>query len=199
MCRMSPARGVCSPVAMRSIRSLPRTTLRRSAASSSFPATGATSSSSACTAWARRCTRGWSAPRRAGSRAGCTRRSAAIRTFCRTWSAACSRTAPTPRSSIASSMRTCRSRRWSRTPPPAWRASSPSAIPGSRCPPSCMAPSGAIRTASICAIRRRWIVWPGSWIGLSSPASRRGPASRAGGARRARCSTRPIARAPSAA
>ena len=41
--------------------------------------------------------------------------------------------------------------------------------------------------------------WPGSWIGLSSPASRRGPASRAGGARRARCSIRPIARAPSAA
>ena len=39
-------------------------------------------------------------------RAACTRRSARTRTCCRTWCAACSRTAPTPASSTASPTRT---------------------------------------------------------------------------------------------
>ena len=49
--------------------------------------------------------RGRSAPTGSTCRAASTRRSARTKTCCRTWCAACSRTAPTPRSSIASSTR----------------------------------------------------------------------------------------------
>ena len=75
------------------------------------------SSSSACTAWARRSMRRWSA------RAGCgacpaasTRRSARTRTSWRTWCGGCSRTAPTPPSSTGWPTRRRRSRRSSAIP-----------------------------------------------------------------------------------
>ena len=54
---------------MPSTPSSPPTTPRRSRASSSSPAGAAISSSSACTAWARRCTRGWA--RRTGRKIPC--------------------------------------------------------------------------------------------------------------------------------
>ena len=105
----------------------------RSAASSSSPATGATSSSSACTAWARRCTRGWSVPTRAVSSVGCTPVGShqdllpyLVRRLLENGANTCS--------STASSMRRCRSRRWSRTcfAAGAHRAQAPSKDPVAR-------------------------------------------------------------------
>ncbi|MEJ0044002.1 MAG: proline dehydrogenase family protein [Rhizomicrobium sp.] len=87
------ARVMLAP-APRSIRNSPPTTPIRSPPSTRWPAGGATSNISACTAWARRCTRStasWAACRRAS-----TRRSAAMRTC---WPISCAaswKTAPTP-------------------------------------------------------------------------------------------------------
>ena len=92
--------------AQRAVRS-PRSTWR--------PA-GACSSSSGCTAWARRSTRRWSAAASSMCPAASTRRSARTRTSSPTWCAACSRTAPTPRSSTAWPTRRRRSRRSSAIP-----------------------------------------------------------------------------------
>ena len=67
--------------------------------------TPGSTSSSACTAWASRCTSRWSArSTRASSagRAASTRRSARTRRCWPTWCAGCWKTAPTPRSSTAS-------------------------------------------------------------------------------------------------
>ena len=71
--------------------------------------TATASSSSACTAWARRCTRRCARPR--ARAAASMRRSARIPTCSPIWCAACSRTAPTRPSSTRSPMRTCRPRR----------------------------------------------------------------------------------------
>ena len=113
------------------------------------------------------------------SPAGSTRRSAAIRTCCPTWCAGCSRTAPTPRSSIASSTRASRSRAWSRTRRSGWRASSPSANPRIPLPPALY---GAERRNSrgidLARSRRSWSGWPERIAadfapGLRRPARRR--------------------------
>ena len=73
---------------------------------------GDSTSSSACTAWASRSTSRWSGRSTTASSAGraaSTRRSARTRRCSPTWCGACSRTAPTPRSSTASPTRRCRS------------------------------------------------------------------------------------------
>ena len=67
----SPARASCSPRRTRSIRSSRRTTRRRSPRSTRWPGRStrrASSSSSACTAWARRCTTQVVGPRRGQAR-----------------------------------------------------------------------------------------------------------------------------------
>ncbi len=104
-------------------RSSPRTTPIRWRPSITWPGrtiTPASTNSSACTAWASRCTSRWSATSRASStgRAASTRRSARTRRCWPTWCAACWRTAPTPRSSTAS--RTSRFR-WTNSSPIRWR------------------------------------------------------------------------------
>ena len=71
----------------------------------------ANTSSSACTAWASRSTSRSSARRVMSGRAASMRRSARTRRCSPIWCAACSRTAPTPRSSTGSPTRTCRSTR----------------------------------------------------------------------------------------
>jgi hypothetical protein len=76
-------------------------------------------SSSACTAWASRSTRRSSGRCRRQARrarAASTRRWAPTRRCSPTSCGGSSRTAPTPRSSIASPIPTCRSTTWSRTP-----------------------------------------------------------------------------------
>ena len=94
----------------RSIRSSRPTTRTRSRRSTSSPGrtTRASTSSSACTAWASRSTSrssGRSPKASSIARAASTRRSARTRRCSPTSCAACSRTAPTPRSSTASSIR----------------------------------------------------------------------------------------------
>ena len=76
----------------------------------------ATSSSSGCTAWARPCTSRWWRRTASASPAGSTRRSAGTRTCSPTWSAGCSRTAPTAPSSTASRTTGCPSARSSPIP-----------------------------------------------------------------------------------
>ena len=78
-------------------------------------------SSSACTAWARASTtRSWARPSSI-ARAASTRRSARTRRCSPTWCGGCSRTAPTARSSTGSSIRRSPSRRWSPTRSPSPR------------------------------------------------------------------------------
>ena len=104
-CPTSPARAGCWPRPMRRFRSSPRTMRSRSPPSMPWPARTfmpASTSSSACTAWASRCTRrSWDRTSSTG-RAASTRRSARTRRFWPIWCAACWRTAPTPRSSTRS-------------------------------------------------------------------------------------------------
>ena len=69
----------------------------------------ASTSSSACTAWASRCTRRSSGRTSSTGRAASTRRSARTRRCSPIWCAACWRTAPTPRSSTRSPIPRCRS------------------------------------------------------------------------------------------
>ena len=71
--------------------------------------TATASSSSACTAWARRCTRPCARPK--ARAAASMRRSARIPTCSPIWFAGCSRTAPIPPSSTRSPTSTCRPRR----------------------------------------------------------------------------------------
>src|SRR5205823_4097591 len=79
---------------------------------SSWPRPARRTSSSACTAWVRRCTRrrGRKFPR--CRRCGCTHRWARTRSCCRTWCGGCSRTAPTAPSSISSSISRSPCSRW---------------------------------------------------------------------------------------
>ena len=72
----------------------------------------ATTSSSACTAWARRSTTRWSGRRSWTAPAASTRRSARTRRCWPTSCGACSRTAPTRRSSTGWSIPRCRSTSW---------------------------------------------------------------------------------------
>ncbi len=77
--RTSPAPASCSRRPTRCIRNSPPTTPRRSRRSPRWPgriSAPATTSSSACTAWASRSTRRWWAPVSSGGRAGSTPRSA---------------------------------------------------------------------------------------------------------------------------
>jgi RHH-type transcriptional regulator, proline utilization regulon repressor / proline dehydrogenase / delta 1-pyrroline-5-carboxylate dehydrogenase len=102
------------------------------------PARGATSSS-ACTAWARRCTsRWWRRPPPAAwaAPAASMRRWARTRRCWPTWCAGCWRTAPTPPSCTASPMRRCRWKNW-------WKT---------RCAPCSTWPNAKARWA--CRIRR---------------------------------------------
>jgi RHH-type proline utilization regulon transcriptional repressor/proline dehydrogenase/delta 1-pyrroline-5-carboxylate dehydrogenase len=86
-------------------------TLAAVAESRSAPAAATSGNTSACTAWAKNSTTRSSARTDGAAPAASTRRSAATRTCWPTWFAACSRTAPTRRSSIASPTPTCRSTR----------------------------------------------------------------------------------------
>ena len=87
------------------LRPSPPTTPTPSARSRRWPARRR-SSSSACTAWARGCTRSWPSSKRRSAtrrrRCASTRRSAATRNCSPISSAACSKTAPIPASSTAS-------------------------------------------------------------------------------------------------
>ena len=133
-CRTSPARGCSRAPASASIRSSPRTTRTPSRTSPKCSAaTRTASNSSACTAWARSCTTAWCAGPGASTPAASTRRWARTKTCCRISCGACSRTAPTPRSSIASSMRACRPRKWWPIPSPRSTRSSAWRIRAFRC------------------------------------------------------------------
>ena len=101
----SPARASCWRRRTRLSRNSPRTTRRRWRRSTRWPAaisSAASTSSSACTAWASRSTTRSSAATSSTGRAASTRRSARTRRCSPTSCGACSRTAPTPRSSTAS-------------------------------------------------------------------------------------------------
>ena len=112
MCPISLARSDCWRRATSSIRSSrPITRITVAAILELAPARRRDSSSSACTAWARRCTRGRREQIPACRRAASMRRSARTRICWPISCAACSRTAPTPRSSTASSTSRCRSKR----------------------------------------------------------------------------------------
>ena len=105
------------------------------------------SSSSACTAWARRSTTRSCPPGSSTLPAASTRRSAAIRTCCPTWSGDCSRTAPILHSSIVSATRRCRSPISSPTRRRKFARRAVRRIPRCRCRASCSRPSAAIRRA----------------------------------------------------
>ena len=108
----------CSMPATRSTRCSPPTTRRPSPRCIGWRArcaTAATSSSRSCTAWATTSTPKSSRRTASTCPAACTRRSARTKTCCRTWCAACWRTAPTPASSTASPTKRCRSTTWSAT------------------------------------------------------------------------------------
>ena len=113
----------------------------------------AISSSSACTAWARRSTTRSSRP---ACRAASMRRSAGTRICWPIWCGACWRTAPTPPSSIAWSTTRRRSRRSSPIRSSGSPRSRRSRIRASRCRAIFTAPSAAIRAASISPTRTRW-------------------------------------------
>ncbi|AWI55789.1 hypothetical protein AB395_0000103 [Sinorhizobium fredii CCBAU 45436] len=108
----SPAPASCFRRRMRFSRNSPRTTPRRSPPSTTWPArtfTSASTSSSACTAWASRSMKRWSDGRISAGPAASMRRSARTKHCLPISSAACSRTAPTPPSCIASPIRAFRS------------------------------------------------------------------------------------------
>ena len=102
-------------------RSSPRTTPTRSPSVYVAGRPARRSSSSACTAWARRSTRRWSAATSSTCPAASTRRSGRTRTSSPTSCGACSRTAPTPRSSTAWPTTRRRSTRSSAIPSRAWQ------------------------------------------------------------------------------
>jgi RHH-type proline utilization regulon transcriptional repressor/proline dehydrogenase/delta 1-pyrroline-5-carboxylate dehydrogenase len=136
----SPAPGNCLPGGVPSIRSSQPTTRTRSRPFSSSQATAAISSSNGCTAWAMRSTKKLRRRRSSAARFESTRRSAATKICWRTWSVVCWKTVQTPRSSIASSMRTHRSTRsW----PTRWRECAPQTSPirGFRCRAICFSRS----------------------------------------------------------
>ncbi len=81
--------------------------LHRGAGATASP----TTNSSACTAWARRCTTRWSVRPTSTGRAASTPRSARTRRCWPTWCGGCWKTAPIPRSSTRSSTNRCRSKR----------------------------------------------------------------------------------------
>ena len=104
----------------RSFRNSPPTTPRRSPPCWSSPVPifiAANTSSNACTEWASRSTKRWSAATSSPARAGSMRRSARTRRCSPISFAACSRTAPTPRSSTASPTRAWP---WTTSSPTPW-------------------------------------------------------------------------------
>ena len=107
-CPTWPAPSGCSPMPTRSTRCSPRTTRTPSPRCAASPMAACTSTRS-CTAWATTCTPKWCRPTAWACRAACTPRSVRMKTCCRTWCAACWKTAPTPASSTASPTSACRS------------------------------------------------------------------------------------------
>ncbi len=108
-CPISPARASCSPRRMPSIPQFAThnaQTLAGDLSSMAGPIIiAASTSSSACTAWASRCTRRWSGRQARTGPAASTRPSARTRRCSPIWCAVCWRTAPTHRSSTASPIR----------------------------------------------------------------------------------------------
>ncbi len=138
----------CSPMPRPSIRNSPPTMPIPWRPFSRWRATGAISSSSACMAWARRSTiRSWHRMP-AAIPAASMRPAAAMRICWPIWCAGCWRTAPIPPSSIASSTRSCRSRRSSPILSPGSAGCRRSPIRAFPCPRPCSARSGAIPAAS---------------------------------------------------
>ncbi len=126
----------------RNSRPTTRTPLPRS---SNSPAIAGIGNSSACTAWAKRSTTRSSGRRISTDRAGSMRRSAATRNCSPTSCAGCSKTAPTPRLSIALSMTKSRSTRSSPIRSRAWRGCRSSRIRASRCRAIFTCPAARIR------------------------------------------------------
>ncbi len=115
-------------------------------------------SSSACTAWARASTTRSSGRPSSIARAASTRPSARTRRCSPTWCGGCSRTAPTARSSTGSSIRRLPSRRWSPTRSPSPRRAEAGRMPAFRCRSRCCR-AAAIRRASTLPTTgssRRW-------------------------------------------
>ena len=127
------AQPAARPRRRRSIRNSRRTTRIPWRRFSKWPAIAGIGSSSACTAWGRRSTNRSSAPSTWTGRAGSMRRSAVTRICSPIWCGGCSKTAPTPRSSTASSTTGSRSTRSSPTRSRASRNCRSSRIPASRC------------------------------------------------------------------
>jgi len=98
-------------------------------------------------AWARNSTPKWSTRKSTIARAACTHRSAITRTCCPTWCGACSKTAPTPRSSIASWTRQSASRTSSRIPLASRAATISSRMHRFRAPRTSSSPNDVIRAA----------------------------------------------------
>ena len=146
----------CWPPPTRFTRRSRRTTPIPSAPSRPSPVMPS-SSSSACMAWARVCTRNWpsssGASARRRRRCGSTRRSAATRTCSPIWSDGSSKTAPTAASSTVSPTRRFLWSNWFATRSPTCWRSTPSAIPPFRCPTTFSGRAGSTVLVSISATR----------------------------------------------
>ena len=173
----------CSRTVSASIRSSPPTTRIPPPRCSRSPAPPKVSSSSACTAWAKNCTRSsWNS---AACRCRCasTRRSGCIASCSPTWCAGCSRTAPTAPSCTTSPTLRSPAPRWPRIRARSCAASATTPTAASRCPRRCSAPRAPTRAAWTCSTTRRCTASRPAW----TPGAR---ARRAWAARTARAASR---------
>ena len=192
-CRTWRPCGSCWPMAARSFPSS-RRTMRTRLPPCTRRRVMRRSSSSACTAWARRSMPRWWA--RASCSAGVAGRAASMRRLARTrtswptWCGGCSRTAPTPPSSTGSPTRRRRWTRWCATPTRRWSWSGSARCGGCRGRRTSTFQHGATvqgwRSRSRRCVRRSSARSRPSWRGRSRPA-RSCPAWSGAAARPSRC------------